>query len=210
MSNLEIHTTLGFRSENTEITAEHRSELESNGVEGYEALIEAFPGYTEAQSMVSGTVLADWHDYDESFYPVHLSSAETVEELRRLRADGYNLWAETCPHYLVLTANECDGMMKINPPIRGSNDQEALWEGVADGTINCLGSDHCAKPLSSKQQDSIWDIANAFPGSGTLLPLILSEGVNAGRIPLTRCVELTAMNPAKAWNLFPKKVTSNR
>ena len=198
-------TTLGFHSENTEITAARRDRLESEGADGYEALVEAFPGYAEAQSMLSGAGLAYQHDYDDQFYAVHVSAEETVEELRRLADTGYDVWAETCPHYLTLTTEQCDDLMKINPPIRGPADKSALWDALADGTISCVGSDHCAKP--DKVGETIWETENAFPGSATILPLLLSEGVNEGQLSLERAVAVTSTNTAKAWNLYPKKGT---
>jgi dihydropyrimidinase len=205
LTDTEVPTTLGFHSENTEITAAREAALQEAGCDDYEALLDRFPGYAEAQSLVAGVGLARQHNYSDSFYAVHVSSKESVEELRAMDAADLDFLAETCPHYLTLTAEESDDLMKINPPIRRGADREALWDAIADGLITCIGSDHCSKP--NKVGDTIWDSENAFPGSGTMLPLILSAGVHEDRISLAQAVALTSTNTAKAWNLYPKKGT---
>jgi dihydropyrimidinase len=170
-------------------------------------MVEEFPGYAETQSMVAGASLAKLHGYDDSFYAVHISSGKTANELAALRAAGYRNWGETCTHYLCLTTEECDERMKVNPPVRSKEDQDTLWKRVADGTISCIGTDHCANLTDDKIGEGIRDSQLGFPSSSTMLPLILSEGVNEGRISLDRAVEVTSTDTAKAWNLYPKKGT---
>ncbi|WP_254547024.1 dihydroorotase [Halomarina pelagica] len=199
----DVPTTLGYHAENAEIT---RSLLDPGDPDAdYHALRERYPGYAETQSMVAGAALAKCHDYDENFYAVHISSGRTADELAALRAAGYRLWGETCPHYLVYTADECDARMKVTPPMRGAEDRETLWARLADGTIDCVGTDHVCNTLDEKLGDDIWETKLAFSGTQTMLPLVLSEGVNAGRLSLERAVEVTSTNAAKAWNLYPKK-----
>ena len=208
-------TTLGYHSENVEITnalaggnpyIETEADADAEE-EGYGVLVEEFPDYAETQSMVAGASLARQHDYDDSFYAVHISAGRTADELANLQAAGYELTGETCTHYLALTTEECDDRMKVNPPVRSKADQETLWERVADGTISCIGTDHCANTTDEKLGDTIRESKLGFPSSATMLPLILSEGVNEGRIGLERAVEVTSTNTAKAWNLYPKKGT---
>ena len=210
-------TTLGYHSENVEITnalaggnvyiTSETDDGESKSNEGYEVMVEEFPDYAEMQSMVAGAALAKAHGYDDNFYAVHISAGRTADELAALKNAGYNLWGETCTHYLTLTTEECDERMKVNPPVRSQSDKETLWKRVADGTISCIGTDHCANVSAEKIGDGIRDSALGFPSSSTMLPLILSEGVNEGRISLERAVEVTSTNTAKAWNIFPKKGT---
>ena len=204
---LDAETTLGFHSENVEITRPRGESREASGADGYEALVEAFPGYAEAQSLAGAATLACHHGYDGSFYAVHISSARTVETVRDLHGAGYGLTGETCPHYLTLTTEECDDLMKINPPIRGQADQDALWAALADGTIDCVGADHCVKPMPGKLGDTVWESENAFPGSALILPLLLSEGYHEDWLSLERVAAVTSQNNAQAWNLYPKKGT---
>ncbi|MFC4544097.1 dihydroorotase family protein [Halosolutus amylolyticus] len=211
----DVETTLGYHSENVEITnalagGNPYVETEANGdpEEGdYGVFVEEFPDYAEAQSLVSGASLARQHDYDDSFYAVHVSAGRTADELATLQEAGYDVTGETCTHYLTLTTEECDDRMKVNPPVRSAEDQETLWERLADGTISCIGTDHCANTTDEKIGDTIRESKLGFPSSATMLPLILSEGVDEGRISLERAVEVTSTNTAKAWNLYPKKGT---
>ena len=203
----DVPTTLGYHSENPEITAGLEAEARASGETGFEAYAARFPGYAEAQSMVAGANLASHHGYDDSFYAVHISSRRTADDLAMLQEAGYGSMGETCPQYLTLTAEECDARMKVTPPMRSAEDRARLWARVADGTIDHIGTDHVCNQLSEKLGDDIWDTLLAFPGSSTMLPLMLSEGYHEGRISLERVVEVTSTNNAKAWNLYPKKGT---
>ncbi|WP_442978286.1 dihydroorotase [Salarchaeum sp. III] len=212
LADIDAPTTLGYHSENVEITnslgdnpyldTERDDESEYRP---YQTLVDQFPGYAETQSMVSGASLAKQHDYDDDFYAVHISSGQTADELAALRDAGYRLTGETCTHYLTLTTEECDERHNVNPPVRSKDDQETLWERVADGTISTIGTDHCANLAADKIGEDVPDSLPGFPSSATMLPLILSVGVNEGRISLERAVEITSTNTAKAFDLYPKK-----
>lgn len=200
-----VPTTLGYHSENVEIRRHVERAVQSSGRDNYEAFAESFPARAETQSMVAGAALARQHDYDDSFYAVHISARETADELAALRDAGYQVIGETCPHYLTLTADAADDRMKVGPPVRDEVDRQALWQHVADGTIQCIGSDHIPNTLDQKVGDTIWESQRGFPSNGVMLPLILSEGVHEGHISLERAVEITSTNNAKAWNLYPTK-----
>ncbi len=203
----DVPTTLGYHAENVEITSALEERARDAGETGFEGYAKRFPAYAETQSMVASAALAKQHGYDDRFYTVHISSGRTADELADLRGAGYRLWGETCPHYLTLTAEECDDRMKVTPPMRSAADRETLWERVADGTISCIGTDHVANTLDEKLGDDIWETLLAFPSTPLLLPLLLSEGVHGGRITLERAVAVTSTNTARAWNLYPKKGT---
>jgi len=214
LADLDVPTTLGHHSENVEITSALGDNPylevemdEDQEYRGYEVLVEQFPGYAEAQSMTASGSLARQHGYDDSFYAVHISSGRTADDLAMLHDAGWKLTGETCTHYLALTTEECDERHNVNPPVRSAADQETLWKRVADGTISCIGTDHCANLAEDKIGEDVPDSLPGFPSTATMLPLILSEGVNAGRISLERAVEVTATDTAKAWNLYPKKGT---
>ncbi len=211
LADLDVETTLGYHSENVEITSALgdnpylETEVdEDQEYRGYDTLVEQFPDYAEAQSMIAGAALARQHAYD-GFYAVHISSGRTADELAMLHDAGWPVTGETCTHYLTLTAEECDERHNVNPPVRSADDQETLWRRVADGTISTIGTDHCANRADEKIGDDVPDSLPGFPSTGTMLPLILSEGVNEGRISLERAVAITSTNTAKAWNLYPAK-----
>jgi dihydropyrimidinase len=202
---LDAPTTLACHSENAEITARLTEELQAEGATGYDAIVDRFPGYAEAQAMVSGANLARQHDYDDDVYVVHVSAKETANELAELRELGYGVTGETCTHYLCLTSEECDDRMKINPPVRSQADQDVLWERLADGTLSVVATDHIANLRENKIGEDIWDSMWGSPSSATLLPLVLSEGVHEDRISLRRVAEVTSANAAKAFDIYPKK-----
>jgi len=203
----DTSTTLAYHAENAEITERLTRELKEADADGYEATVEKFPGYAEAQAAVAGTNLASQHGYDDDFYIVHVSSRHTAADLAELQSMGYGVTAETCTHYLTLTSEECDQRMRINPPIRSQADQDALWRHLREGTIDCVGTDHIANTRAEKLGDDIWDGLWGSPSSATLLPLILSEGVRDRDFPLGRAAAVTSTNNAKAYDLYPQKGT---
>lgn len=211
LASQDAPTTLGHHSENMEITGSLGDspyidvETEEEGYREYDALVEGFPDYAEAQSMIASGALARQHGYDDSFYAVHISAGRTADELAMLHDAGWDIIGETCTHYLCLTTEECDERHNVNPPVRSADDQETLWKRVADGTISCIGTDHCANRKEEKIGEDVPDSLPGFPSSATMLPLVISEGVHEDRISLKRAVEVTSTNTAKAFNIYPKK-----
>ncbi len=139
-----------------------------------------------------------------SAYVVHNSSAAGLDAMRMQRAAYPNLFVETCTHYLTLTTSApCGTYGKVNPPLRPESDLEVLWEGVADGSVDTVGSDHNARHRSFKEKD-IWSASAGFPGVGVMLPLTLGEGLRRG-LPLERLVDATSTRAAKLFGLYPRK-----
>jgi dihydroorotase-like cyclic amidohydrolase len=138
-------------------------------------------------------------------YIVHTSSRLALEEGRRAREAGTAITIETCPHYLTHAIDWPRGDVgKINPPLRERSDCEALWRGVADGTIDTVGTDHIHRDLSGKT-GGIWKASPGCPGIDTLLPVLLSEGHHKRGLPLGRIAELVAQAPAAAMGLSHRK-----
>jgi dihydropyrimidinase len=147
---------------------------------------------------------------------VHLSSADALRETRSGRAHGVRVSVETCPHYLVLTEERyadpdpvgCARFM-IAPPLRSADDADALWTGLADGSIDMVVSDHVPDRLAVEKAEAangipFNQISNGAPGIGTLLTLLYSEGVARGRISLERLVDLLATTPARRFGFARK------
>jgi dihydroorotase len=116
--------------------------------------------------------------------------------------------AEACPHHLLLTAAEAAPLgawAKVNPPLRGAADVAGLWQGIADGTVDTVGSDHAPHTPEEKEAGGRMDRAAAgFAGVQYTVGLLLAE-VAAGRLALRRLVELCCEAPARAWGLWPRK-----
>jgi len=205
LADVDEPSTLAYHAENAEITNYLTEQLQEAGADGYEAIVDRFPGYAEAQSLAAGVSHTRQHGYDDDFYAVHVSAKGTAEELARLQSMGYGVTGETCTHYLCLTSSECDDRMKINPPVRSAADQRALWNHLADGTLSIVGTDHIANRYENKVGDDIWDSMWGSPSIATLLPLVLSEGYHEDRLSLRRVAAVTSANAAKAYDLYPKK-----
>jgi D-hydantoinase len=142
-------------------------------------------------------------------YIVHMTIGRGVEWVRRARAQGVDVIAETCPHYLVLTKYDHDkvgSLGKVNPPLRDEQSQELLWQGLRDGSVTCLGSDHSTVvPREQKVGGSIWEAIPGFPGMGMLLPIMLSEGYHKGRISLEQLARVLCQNNAETYGIYPRK-----
>ena len=152
---------------------------------------------------------------------VHVSGREAIEQIRWARAHGLKVFAETCPQYLFLTAEDLgiDDSYKgarciCSPPPRDKQNQQVIWDGLADGLFTVFSSDHAPFNFDSPEgkkpggnEVPFRHIPNGIPGLETRMPLLYSEGVLGGRITLNRFVELTATQPAKAYGLHPRKGT---
>ncbi|MFQ5912766.1 MAG: allantoinase AllB [Nitrospinota bacterium] len=141
-------------------------------------------------------------------HDLHEGCKEVIELIRETKAKGeVDVTCETGPHYLLLVAEDMKkkgNLMRMNPPIRYRGHQEALWEGLKDGTIDMLATDHSPHTVEEKSRKSIWDTIPGFPGVETNVPLILTQ-VNKGMLTLNEYARLQSENPAKVWQMYPKK-----
>lgn len=133
----------------------------------------------------------------------HISSALSVELIRRAKRDGVRITAEATPHHLALTEEALanyDTRFKMNPPLRTEADRQALIAGVKDGTIDCLGTDHA--PHSPDEKDREFDYApNGIIGLETALPVSLGVLVGEARLKLPRVVDLLTRRAAEVLRL---------
>ncbi len=137
----------------------------------------------------------------------HESSREVLPLIRDAKRRGVDVTVETCPHYLLLSAEDMGRLgpvLRMNPPVRAAGHAEALWEGLRDGTIDLVSTDHSPHTVEEKTRTDIWEAISGFPGVETSVPLMLTA-VNAGRLSFERYVEVACANPARAWGLHPRK-----
>lgn len=149
-------------------------------------------------------------------YIVHLTCDFALQQVRSARARSLPIWAETCSQYFFFTADDLarpgfEGAKFVcSPPFRSARDQQALWGGVRDGTLEAVSTDHCPfnfatqKPLG---RENFAKIPNGVPVIEDRMIVLHEAGVRGGRISLNRFVELTATNPAKLFGLYPRKGT---
>ncbi len=137
---------------------------------------------------------------------VHLSSAVALEAVleERRRAPRAPLWVETCPQFLTHTRESDIGTIgKMSPPFRTREDCARLWQGLATGEIQTIASDHGAF-LRDDKRDA-WTGRSGFPGMATILPVLMTHGVRAGRIAVADVVRVFSANAARIFGLFPRK-----
>jgi dihydropyrimidinase len=182
------------------------------------------PGWGGVEATLRGAALAA--QANSSLYVVHVNQTGEVDQLRFARQRGVDIYGETCPPYLFFTAEHLsrdDGAKWIcSPPMRSPDDNLGLWEALADGSLQTIGTDHCpffydgtqpieyegelvAIPGKELGKKDFTKIPNGLPGVGDRLPLLWTYGVGAGRISPNQFVALTSTNAAKIFGLYPKK-----
>ena len=137
-----------------------------------------------------------------AYHVCHISTKESVALIREAKAAGLDVTCETAPHYLVLdeSALREDGKFKMNPPLRGREDREALLEGVADGTIDMIATDHAPHSAEEKSKGLVGS-AFGVVGLETAFPAIYTHLVKIGIISLERAVELFSTAPRKRFQI---------
>jgi len=194
-----------IHAENDEVVEHFTQKVMTAGKQGLAAWAESRPDFAEAECVNRALYFGELTHCPT--YIVHMSAKRSLEELSRYKQKGNKVYAETCPHYLLQTIDSPVGILgKIQPPLRTQADCDALWEGIANGCIDTIGSDSCATRLAAKRgQGDIWTATSSFPGTATILPLMLSEGYHKRGVSLERIVELTSYNVANIFNLYPQK-----
>src|ERR1700727_1622726 len=154
---------------------------------------------------------------DQPLMFFHVSTAEGARVIRQARGEGLKVFAETCPQYLFLTAEDLDkpgaegAKWMCSPPPRTVADQEALWQALSLGDLQTISSDHAPYrfdengKLRAGPNPNFKQVANGLPGLEVRLPLLFDAMVSKGRLGLGKFVELTATAPAKIYNLHPRK-----
>jgi dihydropyrimidinase len=154
---------------------------------------------------------------DQPIMIFHVSTAEGAKVIRDARGQGLKVFAETCPQYLFLTAEDLNkpgaegAKWMCSPPPRTAADQEALWNALALGDLQTVSSDHApyrfdeTGKLRAGSNPNFKQVANGLPGLEVRLPLLFDAMVSKGRLGLEKFVDLTATAPAKIYNLHPRK-----
>jgi dihydropyrimidinase len=182
------------------------------------------PAWGEVEAALRASALAA--QAGAPLYIVHMNVGGEVDQLTYARRHGLRVMGETCPQYLFFTVDHLrrvDGAKWIcSPPMRTSADHERLWQGLSDGTIQVLATDHCpffydgTKPILYEGQpvaipgkelgaSDFTKIPNGLPGVGDRLPVMWTFGVGAGKISANQFVALSSTNPAKIFGLYPRK-----
>ncbi|MBL7001336.1 MAG: dihydroorotase family protein [Nitrosopumilus sp.] len=155
------------------------------------------------------TVSKFGRDYDCVIYFVHIGSKRALDQIQEERKLGTKIFVETCPHYLTLSYEKQNGYLaKVMPPIRTENDRKAVWNALSENLIDTIGTDHVANQLKLKLAgDDVWGALAGFPGIGTVIPILLNDGVNQNRITLEQFIRFTSQNAAQIFGMYPQKGT---
>jgi len=165
---------------------------------------------------------------DAPLYLVHINTAGEVDQLQYARQMGLNMMGETCPQYLFFVEDDLrreDGAKWIcSPPMRTEADNERIWDGLSQGIIQVVSTDHCpffydgtipieyegekvAIPGKELGKDDFTKIPNGLPGVGDRMPVMWTQGVGSGRVTLNQFVAAHCTNPARIFGLYPQKGT---
>ncbi len=137
-----------------------------------------------------------------AYHVCHISTKESVELIRKAKAEGVDVTCETGPHYILLSDQDLqeDGRFKMNPPLRSEADRKAILEGILDGTIDMIATDHAPHSAEEKSR-GLEKSAMGVVGLETAFPLLYTYLVKPGLITLERLVELMAVNPRKRFGI---------
>jgi dihydroorotase-like cyclic amidohydrolase len=201
---------LNIHCENQELKNEAKQRIAhdmSPDLDFYERLA---PDFSETDSVLSMMLLS--RVTGVTTYLVHLSSRLSMEALTLPWASGQQLLGETCPHYLMHTIDSPAGLeMTVSPPVRHQEDQDSLWEALADGRLSTVGSDSNPILRETKMGDGeFWSVKPGFDSVGLILPSLLDGGYHRRGIGLGRIAEIMAEKPAKIFGLYPQKGTIAR
>jgi len=143
------------------------------------------------------------------FHIVHLSSKRGLKLIEEAQASGIHITTETCPHFLAFTREDFEkqgSILKTAPPVKSQEDKEALWDGLKNGTISFVATDHagCEYPRE-KFTGNIWTDYAGIPGSELMVPFIFSEGFMGGKLNLNQTQRILSENAAENYGLHTHK-----
>jgi allantoinase len=198
--------SLSLHCENPELIRVFIERVKREGLSGLRAYSEARPPLTERLSIHEAAILADATGCPINL--LHLSSRDALQagiDVRR-QYPAHDIKLETTLHHLALTYDTAGGIKgKVNPPIRAAADTAFLWEGVKNGIVDTVVSDHACCGEEHKREDDLWGSLPGFGGSSLLYPILISEGCHKRGINPVRVAELVSANPARNFGLFPRK-----
>lgn len=207
----EVGSFAGVHCENASVIDARIRELKENGKFGPSSHPKARPDTLEAEAVHRLMTIAG--EAKAPVMVVHLTNKKALDEIEAARNGGQMILAETCPQYLLLDERvyESDGFDSAkyvcSPPIRAKENQQVLWDALADGKIQTIATDHCSFTLEQKAmgREDFTKIPNGMPGLETRVELIYSEGVGKGRLSPSQACMILAENPAKLYGLYPQK-----
>lgn len=193
-------------AENTEIIQFEVERLKKEGRKDYRAHMESRPVIAETEAIQRAIALAE--DVGGKLHIAHIAAGASVEIIRAAKKRGVDVTAETGPHNLILSDKDYERIgpaMFMNPPVRTLADQEALWKGLRDGTVDMVSTDHSPHSEEEKYRGGgVWESISGCLGVETNVPIMLTQ-INEGKLTLEKYVEVSSVNAAKLFRLYPQK-----
>ncbi len=196
-------------AENDGIIAHEIKKHLETGRRDFQAHTDSRPAIAEDLACLQAMMLANHANVKLNL--VHMSSRTAFDRIRRAKAIGWDVSCEITPHHLLFTTEEAEKIgpwLKVNPPIRSKEHNDAAWKALIDGTIDFVASDH--SPYSHEEKDvkakdnNFFECGSGTPTLETMLPVML-DAVNKKRLSLSRLVDAIATRPAKRFGLYPRK-----
>jgi len=204
----EHDSIVNFHAENDEIISRMHRIMESQGRMDPLAHHEARPNLAEQEAVTR--VISFAKLVDEDIHISHMSTRQALRSVWSAKNEGVRVTAETCPHYLFFTKQDVQRLgpyLKVNPPLRSDEDVAALWSGLKKGVVDIITSEHAPGTREEKEVgwSNIWEAWGGIPSVETMLPLLLSEGINKRRLTLPDICRVLCENPTRIFGLYGKK-----
>ncbi len=189
------------------------SGLMTEAMQRAKALNKLISAHCEDGTQIKDSPEAEWKQIERDiklvddigckYHVCHISTKESVALIREAKKSGVNITCETAPHYLTLSQKDVkdDGGFRMNPPLREEEDRLALVEGICDGTIDMIATDHA--PHSTEEKSKGLKSLNGIVGLETAFPILYTKLVKEGIIPLEKLIELMAKNPYDRLGIEP-------
>lgn len=197
---------IGFHAENNDVMQHLIRKYKAEGRTDAIAHLETRPVLAEVESIQRLALFAKHTGCKVHVY--HLSSKDGMETIADWRARGVDITCETGGHYCFLSLEEYQrqgSVVRMNPPVRGLEHGGALLEGLVNGKVSMIATDHSPHTREEKINDDIWKAISGFVGVETSVQVFLDRAVNAGKMTLPQFVRVTSRNPAEVWSMAPQK-----
>jgi dihydroorotase len=192
-------------AENPHIYGRRALALRTAGRHDAVANLEARPSISESDMVERCIAFA--RSAGTKLHVCHVTAKESLEAIRTGKRMGVDVTAEAGPQWLWFTGEDTKRkgtVLMFSPPFRSSDDRDALWDGLREGAIDNIATDHAPRLPEEKVADSVWDVKSGFIGVETQLPLLFTA-VLEGRLSASRYVALTSRDPARAYGVWPRK-----
>lgn len=197
---------VGFHAENNQILQHLVGKLKAQGRTDPLAHVEARPALAEVEAIQRMGLFA--RHTGTKIHIFHLSSRDGLDMIDEWRAKNVDVTCETGAHYCFLSSEDMrtlGAMLRMNPPVREPGHGTALLQGLADGRVNGIATDHSPHTKDEKMHDDIWKAISGFAGVETSVRLFLTYAVNARRMTLPQYVRASSEGPARTWGMYPRK-----